>query len=392
MLMHTILVLSLLLSTLQIGTDVWAVPLPEKQSLSMKQSPFGVTSTGVPVDRYTLTNTNGMEVSIITYGGIVTSIRVPDKNGAIDDIVLGCDSVSHYEKQTAHIGGIVGRYANRIAKGAFTLAGKTYSLPVNDPPNHLHGGVRCFDRVVWSAQEIRSAAAVGLRLFYLSKDGEEGYPGNLSVTVMYTLSNKNELTIEYSATTDKPTVVNLTNHSYFNLAGAGSGTVLKQELFINANKFTPINAFCIPTGQLLDVRNTPFDFTKPVAIGKRINENDSQLALGKGYDHNYVLNKKDHELGLAARVADRASGRQLEVFTTEPGIQLYTGNWLDSTIIGKGNKRYGKHYAVCLETEHFPDSPNEPNFPSTVLNPDQTFSSKTVLKFSNKGNSDYSFK
>jgi aldose 1-epimerase len=392
MILRVMMTICFLFTALGVGQDVRAVPLPEKPSLSIQRAPFGTTAGGTKVERYTLTNSDGMEVSIITYGGIVTSIRVPDRSGTLDDVVLGCDSVSHYEKQTAHIGGIVGRYANRIAKGSFTLAGKTYSLPVNDPPNHLHGGVRCFDRVVWSATELRSAAAVRIRLFYLSKDGEEGYPGNLSVTVTYSLTEKNELQIEYSAKTDKPTLVNLTNHSYFNLAGAGSGSVLKQELFINANQFTPINAFSIPTGQFLGVRSTPFDFTKPVAIGSRINDNDAQLLLGKGYDHNFVLNKKANELGLAARLADRASGRQMEVFTTEPGIQLYTGNWLDSTIIGKGNKRYGKHNAICLETEHFPDSPNQPNFPSTVLVPNQTYSSKTVLKFSNKGSSSYSFR
>jgi len=358
-----------------------ALPRAEKPSLSVSSSRFGKTGDGTQVDRYVLTNNNGMKVAIITYGGIVTSIEVPGRNGTIEDVVLGCDSVSHYEKQTAHIGGIVGRYANRIANGTFALAEKKYSLPINDPPNHLHGGLRCFDRVVWTAKQIRAGSSVGVRLFYLSKDGEEGYPGNLSVTVTYTLSDKNELGIEYSARTDKATVVNLTNHSYFNLAGDGSGPVLKEELFINANRFTPINAVCIPTGELRNVKNTPFDFTKPVGIGLRIDGNDSQLVLGKGYDHNFVLNKKGNELGLAARLFDPASGRQLEVFTTEPGMQLYTANWLDSTVIGKGNKRYGKHDAVCLETEHFPDSPNKPNFPSTALNPNQTYSTKTILRF-----------
>jgi aldose 1-epimerase len=356
-----------------------------KSSVTLQKAPFGTTTDGTPVDRYTLTNAQGMEVSIITYGGIVTSIKVPDRNGIVEDVVLGCDSVAHYEKQTAHIGGIVGRYANRIANGSFTLAGKTYSLPINNPPNHLHGGVKCFDRVVWKAQEFRSGTLAGVKLFYLSKDGEEGYPGNLSVTVTYTLSNDNELGIDYSAKTDKPTVINLTNHSYFNLAGAGNGTILSHDLFINALQFTPINEFSIPLGQARSVKNTPFDFTKPVAIGLRINENDSQLVLGKGYDHNFVVNRKEKELCLAARLSDPKSGRVLEVLTTEPGIQLYTSNWLDSSVIGKGNKRYGMHYAVCLETEHFPDSPNKPNFPSTALQPNQTFSSKTALRFSNIG-------
>jgi aldose 1-epimerase len=323
-----------------------------------------------------------MEVAIITYGGIVVSIKVPDKNGVLGDVVLGCDHVGNYEKQTAHIGGIVGRYANRIAGGSFTLDGKTYSLPINNPPNHLHGGNRCFDRVIWTAREFRSGTISGVRLFYMSKDGEEGYPGNLSVTVTYTLSDKNELGIEYSAITDKATVVNLTNHSYFNLAGAGNGTILQQELFINADRFTPVNAVCIPTGELRSVKNTPFDFTKPVAIGLRINGNDSQLVLGNGYDHNYVLNKRGNEPALAASLFEPASGRFLEVLTTEPGIQLYTGNWLDSTIVGKGNKRYDKHHAVCLETEHFPDSPNKPDFPTTVLKPNQTYSTKTIIRFS----------
>ncbi len=346
---------------------------------------FGTTSDGIPVDRYTLRNANQMEVTIITYGAIVTSIKVPDKNGVIDDVVLGCDSVGDYEKQTAYIGCIVGRYGNRIANGRFTLKGKMYSVPVNNPPNHLHGGVRGFNRVVWTAKEFESGSRAGVRLSYMSKDGEEGYPGSLSATVTYTLSDDNELVIEYSAETDKPTVVNLTNHSYFNLAGAGNGTVLKQELTINADRFTPINSVCIPTGELRTVKDTVFDFTKPVAIGLRIHEKDPQLIFGNGYDHNYVLNKAENELALAARLSDQASGRKMDVFTTEPGMQLYTGNWLTSAIIGKGDKRYNKHFAVCLETEHFPDSPNQAHFPSTVLTPDQTYSSKTILRFSITG-------
>ncbi len=355
---------------------------PGKRLVSIQKESFGKTVSGEDVYKFILTNSNGMEVSILSYGAIVSSMKVPGKTGKFDDVVLGCDSVSQYEKQTAHIGGIVGRYANRIAKGKLTIGGKTYSLPINNSPNHLHGGIIGFDKVVWDAKEFRSGSLGGVTLSYLSKDGEEGYPGNLSITVTYTLSNANEFDMECRAKTDKETVVNVTNHSYYNLAGAGNGTILNHELYINADAYTPIDEFCIPTGEFRSVANTPFDFKNPMAIGSRINASDTQLIIGKGYDHNYVLNGKAKEPALAARLYDRSSGRVMEILTTEPGIQLYTGNWLDSTIVGKSNKRYDKHFAVCLETEHFPDSPHHPTFPTTTLKPNESYSTKTILRFS----------
>lgn len=359
-------------------------PLAEAKSKMQKQT-FGKTEDGQQVDLYTLTNKNGVEVAITNYGGTVVSWKVPDRNGHIADVVLGYDNVKDYENGKAYFGATVGRYANRIAHGKFTLNGATYTLAKNDGENHLHGGIKGFSKRVWTAKDVSGSNGQALELTYLSKDGEEGYPGNLSVTVIFTLTEKNELKIDYSATTDKDTVLNLTNHSYFNLAGQGSGDILSHELTLNADRFTPVDATLIPTGELRKVKGTPFDFTQPTAIGARINQDDEQLKLGKGYDHNWVLNKpKIGVLTLAAELYEPKSGRLLEVRTTQPGVQFYTGNFLDGTAHGKDGKVYNYRTGMCLETQHFPDSPNHPDFPSTVLKPGQRFHSTTIFKFSTK--------
>jgi aldose 1-epimerase len=352
----------------------------EAKSKMQKQS-FGKTEDGQPVDLYILTNKNGMEAAITNYGGTVVSLKVPDRNGKFEDVVLGYDNLDGYATGKAYIGATVGRYANRIAHATFTLDGTTYTLAKNDGDNHLHGG---FNKRVWTAKDVSSSAGQALELTYLSKDGEEGFPGTLPVKVVYTLTDQNELKIDYSATTDKDTVLNLTNHAYFNLAGQGNGDVLEQQIMIRADRFTPIDATSIPTGELRSVKGTPFDFTNSTAIGARIDQDDQQLKLGRGYDHNWVLNNgTPGSLFLAAQAYDQHSGRVLEVLTTEPGIQLYTGNFLDG-IHGKDGKVYDRRYAFCLETQHFPDSPNHPNFPSAELKPGQRFQSTTVYKFSTK--------
>jgi aldose 1-epimerase len=352
----------------------------EAKSKMRKQS-FGKTEDGQPVDLYTLTNKNGMEARITNYGGTVVSLKVPDRSGKFEDVVLGYDNLDGYAAGKAYIGATVGRYANRIAHATFVLDGVTYTLAKNDGDNHLHGG---FNKRVWTAKDVSGSDGQALELTYLSKDGEEGFPGNLPVKVVYTLTDKNELKIDYSATTDKDTVLNLTNHAYFNLAGQGNGDILQQQIMIRADRFTPIDQFSIPTGELRNVKGTPFDFTTATAIGARIDQDDQQLKLGKGYDHNWVLNnEKPGSLFLAAQAYDQHSGRVLEVLTTEPGIQLYTGNFLDG-IHGKDGKVYNRRYAFCLETQHFPDSPNHPNFPTTELKPGQHFESTTVYKFSTK--------
>src|SRR5213593_4535867 len=340
---------------------------------------FGKTSDGQNVDIYTLTNRRGAEVKITNYGGIITSLKVPDRNGKRDDIVLGFDNLDAYLKGHPYFGAIIGRYGNRIAKGRFTLNGHQYTLAVNNGENHLHGGIKGFDKVVWGAREVKRGPALALN--YVSKDGEEGYPGNLSVSVVYTLTDNNELKIEYSATADKATILNLTNHTYFNLAGEGS--ILNHEVMINADRFTPVDQGLIPTGELRSVKGTPMDFTQPAAIGARIEQQDEQLLLGKGYDHNFVLNGGGAP-ALAARVYEPVSGRVLEVYTTEPGVQFYTGNFLDGSIKGKGGQVYQRRYGFCLETQHFPDSPNKPDFPSTVLKPGEKYTTTTIYKFSVK--------
>jgi aldose 1-epimerase len=340
------------------------------------KQPFGKTPEGTPVDIYSLSD-GKIEAGIITYGGIVVSLRAPDRNGKLDDVVLGCDSVEKYVAQTAHFGGIIGRYANRIAHGSFQLDGQTYSIPKNNGDNALHGGPRGFDKVVWVAKQITD----GIELTYVSKDGDQGFPGMLTATVRYTVSG-GALRIEYSATTDKDTVLNLTNHSYFNLAGQGRGDVLGHVLKIDASQITPVDATLIPTGELKPVEGTPFDFRKPHAIGERIDADDAQLRLGQGYDHNFVLDHPAGKLAEAAEVYEPTTGRILRVSTTEPGVQLYTGNHLDGSITGKEGRVYNRRFALCLETQHFPDSPNHPSFPSTELKPGQTFHSVTLLEFS----------
>jgi aldose 1-epimerase len=352
----------------------------EAKSKMQKQS-FGKTEDGQPVDLYILTNKNGVEAAITNYGGTVVSLKVADRNGKFEDVVLGYDNLDGYATGKAYIGATVGRYANRIAHATFRLDGTTYALAKNDGDNHLHGG---FNKRVWTAKDVSGSAGQALELTYLSKDGEEGFPGNLPVKVVYTLTDQNELRIDYTATTDKDTVLNLTNHAYFNLAGQGNGDILQQQVMIQADRFTPIDATSIPTGELRSVKGTPFDFTNSTAIGARIDQDDQQLKVGRGYDHNWVLNNgTPGSLFLAAQAYDQHSGRVLEVLTTEPGIQLYTGNFLDG-IHGKDDKVYNRRYAFCLETQHFPDSPNHPNFPSAELKPGQHFQSTTVYKFSTK--------
>ena len=341
---------------------------------------------GKPVEMVTLKNKSGMEVQAISYGGIITSLKVPDRAGTLADVVLGFDQSNQYfaEPTPPFFGAIVGRYGNRIAKGEFAIDFKKYPLAKNNGPNHLHGGNKGFDKVLWNVATKETPAGSAAVFTRTSPDGEEGYPGNLAVTVTYTLSEKNELIIDYHATTDKPTVVNLTQHSYFNLAGEGSGDILGHELMLNADRYTPVNDTLIPTGELAPVAGTPFDFRKPTAIGARIDQDNPQLKNGKGYDHNWVLNRKGTGLELAARLTDPKSGRTLEISTTEPGVQFYTGNFLDGTIKGKNGHVYGLRSGLCLETQHFPDSPNQKNFPSTELRPGKAYDSRTVFAFSAK--------
>ncbi len=345
---------------------------------------FGKTADGKAVEIYTLTNSGGSEARIMTYGGTVVSLKVPDKSGKLGDVVLGFDSVADYEKHTGFFGALIGRYGNRIAKGEFQIGKTEYALATNNGENHLHGGAKGYDRVLWTARPFTSAAGPNLELKYLSKDGEEGYPGNLNITVVYTLTEKNELKIVYSATTDKATVVNLTHHSYFNLAGAGNPTILDHELMINADEFLPTDSGSIPDGQFRHVDGRIFDFRKPLPIGSRIALADQQLEFGKGYDHNWVLNKKGKALTLGATVYEKSSGRLMKVLTTEPGMQFYSGNFLDGSIKGKSGQNYPFRSGFCLEAQHFPDSPNQPKFPSTVLRPGQRYSQTTVYQFSVK--------
>lgn len=354
------------------------------KKMEIDKHTFGKTADGTPVELYTLTNANGLEAKITNYGGIVVSLLVPDRDGKLGDVVLGYETLEEYIENNPYFGAIVGRYGNRIARGKFTLEGIEYTLAQNDGENHLHGGPKGFDKVVWKADAVRSKNSVGSKLTYLSKDGEEGYPGNLSVTVVYTLTNDNELKIEYTAVTDKVTIANLTHHSYFNLAGAGLGDILGHELMIKADRFTPVGKGLIPTGELRSVKGTPMDFTRAVAIGARIDQAAEQLVLGGGYDHNWVLNNGDGSLALAAKVYEPTTGRVMEVYTTEPGIQFYSGNFLDGSITGKGGKVYEYRYGFCLETQHFPDSPNKPDFPSTVLKPGETHTTTTIYTFSVK--------
>jgi aldose 1-epimerase len=354
---------------------------PQPGSTTKKS--FGKAADGQPVDLYVLTNKSGTEASITNFGGALVSLKVPDRSGKLADVVLGYDNVDGYVKDTSYFGALVGRYGNRIGHAQFVLDGKTYTLAKNNGENCLHGGIKGFNKALWTAKTRSSKDGQSLELSYFSKDGEEGFPGNLKVNVIYTLTDANALKIEYSATTDKKTVVNLTNHAYFNLAGQGSGDILGHLLMIAADQFTPVDAGLIPTGEFRDVMDTPFDFRKPTAIGARIDQADGQLKLGGGYDHNFVLRMKvDGVESLAARVVEPTSGRVMEVWTTEPGIQFYTGNFLDGKAIGKGGLSYPRRNAFCLETQHFPDSPNQPKFPSVVLNPGDRYHTITNYKFS----------
>lgn len=370
--------------TLLVGSAVLALtPLaaaaPAKPGVV--RSSFGKTAAGEEVALYTLTNAHGLEVRTIARGATIVSIRVPDRAGALGDVTLGFDTLARYEGDgNPFFGNVVGRYANRIGGAAFTLDGKRYPLAANDAPNHLHGGPRGFDKYVWTGEEASRDGAVGVRWSMVSPDGDEGYPGRLKTSVTYLLTPKDELVVEYEATTDKPTIVNLTQHAYFNLAGEGSGNVLDHVVQLHASRYTPVAPGLIPTGVIAPVAGTPFDFTKPERIGARIDADHEQVKLGHGYDHNFVLDRKGEGLAHAANVFDPKTGRVMDVHTTEPGLQIYTANWLDTA--GKGGRRYGRRDAVCFETQHYPDSPNKPEFPSTVLRPGETYRSKTVFTFS----------
>jgi aldose 1-epimerase len=361
-----------------IGCTSMSNPTP---SGTISQAPFGNTPDGTPVAIYTLRNSKGMEARIMTYGGIVQSLKVPDKNGKLGDVVLGYDDLDGYLKATPYFGALVGRYGNRIGGAKFTLEGKTYTLATNNGPNSLHGGIKGFDKVVWKATSLMTADGPALQLTYFSKDGEEGFPGNLKVTAVYTLTDDNELRLDFTATTDQPTVCNLTHHSYFNLAGQGNGDILGHIVYINADNTTPVDSNLITTGKIKPVDGTPFDFRKPTAIGARINDPDTVLQYGPGYDHNWVINKPMGKLGLQARVYEPATGRVMEVFSTEPGLQFYTGNSLDGSITGKDGKVYQRRTAFCMEPQHYPDSPNKPMFPTTELKPGETYQNTIIYRF-----------
>jgi aldose 1-epimerase len=335
---------------------------------------------------YKLKNKLGTEIKITNYGATVTSIKVADRNGEFADIALGYDRVEDYINAVdkPYFGSIVGRYGNRIAKGEFTLDGKTYTLALNNGPNHLHGGIIGFDKVVWNAKSVKGKGFTGVELTYLAKDMEEGYPGNLDIKVTYKLTEDNELSIDYRAVTDNATHVNLTNHTYFNLAGEGNGTILGHELMVYADKYTPVDDTLIPTGRNISVKGTPFDFTIAKPIGRDINQQNEQLMFGGGYDHNFVLNRKKDGMTLAAAVYEPTSGRFMEVLTEEPGLQFYCGNFLDGRLKGKADQPYVYRGGFCLETQHYPDSPNQPDFPTTILRPDQTYKTKTIYRFSVK--------
>jgi aldose 1-epimerase len=350
--------------------------------MNIQKQNFGQIADGTQVDIYTLANDNGLAIKITNYGGTIVSILAPDRNGNFGQVTLGFDNLKQYIEQSPYFGCLVGRYANRIAQGKFSLNGVEYILAQNDADRHLHGGPVGFDKVVWQAEELSGDDDVGLLLNYQSDDGEENYPGTLDVTVVYILTDDNELKIDYTATTSADTVLNLTNHTYFNLAG--SGDILGHELYLNADSFTPVDATLIPTGELRSIKGTPLDFTKPTVIGNRIEQEDEQLKFAGGYDHNWVLNTSGDDLILAATVSEPTTGRVMDVYTTEPGIQFYSGNFLDGTLTGPGGVVFNKRAGFCLETQHFPDSPNQPEFPTTVLKPGELYNQITVYKFSAK--------
>jgi aldose 1-epimerase len=357
-----------------------SVSVPEATT---SRSVYGRLEDGTEISLYTLTNTVGTTMTVTNYGGIIVSLKTEDKNGTFEDVVLGFDSLSSYVKSNPFFGCIVGRYGNRIAKGKFKLDDQTYNLAVNNGENHLHGGLKGFDKAVWGADNYVTPEGAVLKLTYTSKDLEEGYPGNLKTEVVYTLTNDNELKIDYQATTDKKTVVNLTNHTYFNLSGNTKTDILGHTLTLAASKFLPVDKGLIPTGEFKDVKGTPFDFTTPHVIGERIDANDEQLKHAGGYDHCWVFDGNNNTQAVAT-VHDTVSGRFMEMYTTEPGVQFYTGNFLNGTLTGKYGTVYAKRYGLCLETQHFPDSPNQPSFPTTVLNPGEVYKSHTVYKFSVK--------
>jgi aldose 1-epimerase len=352
---------------------------------AIQHAPWGSVAPGEPAGLFILRNAHGVEVQLTNYGGIITSIKTPDRAGRFADIVLGYDSLAGYLRASPYFGAIVGRYANRIARGRFTLDGTTYTLAVNNGPNSLHGGRRGFDKVVWTAQSFENQAGQGVTLHYTSPDGEEGYPGTLRAQVTYTLTPDDRLIVDYQATTDKPTPVNLSQHTYWNLVGNVSRDILSHVLTINADAITPVDSTLIPTGEITPVTGTPFDFREATAIGARIDQRqNTQLRYGNGYDHNFVLNRDTgtaDALVFAARVVEPTTGRTLEIYTTEPGIQFYSGNFLDGSITGKGGSVYKFRYGLALETQHYPDSPNHPNFPSTILRPGQQYRSRTIFQF-----------
>lgn len=380
--MKSLTVLSLFLVLASCSSQNKADPPEAAKEASVNKAAFGTTPNGEAVDLYTLTNPQGMEVRAITLGGIITSIRVPDKDGKFDDVALGFDSLDGYVKNPPFLGAIIGRYGNRIGKGRFTLDGKTYTLAINNKPNHLHGGIKGFDKAVWKAESFKKDDAVGVAFTHMSPDGDEGYPGALSMRVTYTLTAGNSIEVDYEATTDKATPVNMTQHTYFNLAGDGSRDVLDHVMTIHASRYTPVDSTLIPTGDLASVEGTPFDFRMPAPIGARIGANDTQIKYGNGYDHNFVIDRTDDGLVPAAHVVEPTTGRVLDVSTTEPGMQFYTGNFLDGSVTGKSGHVYKQRMGFCLETQHFPDSPNKPNFPNTILRPGETYRSKTVFAFS----------
>jgi aldose 1-epimerase len=349
----------------------------------MSKAPFERTPDDQPVDLITLRNRNGIEIQVLSYGGIIMSLKTPDRTGAIDDIVLGFDHLKDYVEKSPYFGTLIGRYGNRIAKGKFTLDGQTYTLATNNDANHLHGGIKGWDKVVWGSEMFQNAGGVGVILTYTSKDGEEGYPGTVKARVTYSLNEQDELTVDYYATTDKPTVINLTQHSYFNLAGTKANDILGHELMLNAASYTPVDAGLIPTGEIATVEGTPFDFRTSTAIGARINDpKNEQIKFGLGYDHNWVLSRNG-ATGLvdAAKVTEPVTGRTMTIRTTEPGIQFYAGNFLKGDLTGKGGRVYPHRSGFCLETQHYPDSPNHPKFPTTTLRPGEEYKSQTVFKF-----------
>jgi aldose 1-epimerase len=356
-------------------------PAATSTDAAVKREPFGTLPDGSAVELFTLTNSHGIEVRAMTYGGIILSLRVPDRNGQLDDVVLGYNTAADYvTNKTTYFGAIVGRYANRIGKGRFTLDGKTVQLTTNDGPNHLHGGAKGFDKVMWKGEPVAGRDAA-VMFSYISRDGEEGYPGSLTAHVTYTLTDNNELIFEYHASTDAPTVVNLSQHSYFNLAGQGARDILDHELQIQADRYTPVDETLIPLGELAPLEATPFDFRASTRIGSRIGEDNEQLRRGKGYDHNWVLTRSGDGLQTIAKVTERSTGRTMSIATTEPGLQFYSGNFLDGTLTGKQGRVYRHRFGFCLETQHFPDSPNKPQFPSTALKAGQEYRSRTVLTF-----------